>query len=138
MNNTAGGVKPISLSSPSQRQQDQPHPGQQQQQKVQQQQQQPPTLPMPLPPNQVGLPLPLQFDPAEILPVTNDGLQKDLVRHADVSGTLLNGWTLFSHQKRAILKGLRMRRMILALDMGLGTLDVMCEFLCILFFISLC
>jgi hypothetical protein len=118
--NTNTGVKPISLlaSSPSANQQ---HPGQQPLTTIQQQQQQQKVQPPPLPKNQVGLPVPLQFDPAEILPVTSDGHQKDLVRHADVSGTLLNGWTLFSHQKRAILKGLRMRRMILALDMGLGT-----------------
>ncbi|GKY97016.1 hypothetical protein MPSEU_000660400 [Mayamaea pseudoterrestris] len=49
-----------------------------------------------------------------------ESIRKRLVRHATLSEPLDNGWTLFSHQKQAILRGLTRRRMILALDMGLG------------------
>jgi len=43
-----------------------------------------------------------------------------LIKNANLSAPLKNGWTLFPHQKKAIIRGLTMRRMILALDMGLG------------------
>jgi hypothetical protein len=50
----------------------------------------------------------------------NDEHRALLVKNAHLASPLNNGWTLFSHQKKAILRGLLMRRMILALDMGLG------------------
>lgn len=71
-------------------------------------------------PDQQTLPQPLRFQPKDVAPV-RDEHQKNLVKHADVGGPLLNGWTLYNHQKKAILKGLSMRRSIVALDMGLGT-----------------
>ncbi|OEU17198.1 P-loop containing nucleoside triphosphate hydrolase protein, partial [Fragilariopsis cylindrus CCMP1102] len=43
-----------------------------------------------------------------------------LIKNAKLSAPLKNGWTLFPHQKKAIVRALTMRRMILALDMGLG------------------
>lgn len=70
-------------------------------------------------PLQLTMPQVLQFDPGQVKPV-NDEHRALLVKNANLSSPLLNGWTLFSHQKKAILRGLLMRRMILALDMGLG------------------
>jgi hypothetical protein len=70
-------------------------------------------------PLQATLPKALQFDPDQVKPV-NDEHRALLVKNAHLSSPLNNGWTLFSHQKKAILRGLLMRRMILALDMGLG------------------
>jgi hypothetical protein len=70
-------------------------------------------------PLQATLPKALQFDAGQVKPV-NDEHRALLVKNAHLSSPLLNGWTLFSHQKKAILRGLLMRRMILALDMGLG------------------
>jgi replicative superfamily II helicase len=49
-----------------------------------------------------------------------------LVKNANLSAPLLNGWTLFPHQKKAILRSLLMRRFILALDMGLGKTLIGC------------
>eukprot|EP00536_Pseudo-nitzschia_multiseries_P001399 jgi/Psemu1/180965/e_gw1.18.94.1 len=43
-----------------------------------------------------------------------------LIKNARLSEPLPNGWTLFPHQKKAVIRALTMRRMILALDMGLG------------------
>lgn len=74
---------------------------------------------------QEGLPRELQFDPSQLKAVSDEYL-KTLVRHANVSQPLLNGWTLFPHQKRAILSAIRMRRQILALDMGLGKTLIGC------------
>ena len=71
------------------------------------------------------LPQSLQFAPDSIRPV-QDEHRKTLVKHADISKPLDNGWTLFNHQKKAILKGLAMRRFILALDMGLGKTLIGC------------
>jgi hypothetical protein len=77
-------------------------------------------------PRQATLPQVLQFDPDKVKPV-NDQNRALLVQHANLSAPLLNGWTLFSHQKKAILRGLLMRRMILALDMGLGYVKNQCS-----------
>jgi hypothetical protein len=66
-----------------------------------------------------SLPPSLQFDYPIQPPNKDDNLRPILIQHATLSQPLDNGWTLFSHQKRAILRGLIMRRMILALDMGL-------------------
>jgi hypothetical protein len=70
-------------------------------------------------PRQASLPAFLQFNPSQVKPVADEH-RSLLVKNANLSAPLLNGWTLFSHQKKAILRGLLMRRMILALDMGLG------------------
>jgi len=68
---------------------------------------------------QNSLPVGLRFDP-NLLQPSNDGLTKALVKNAELSRPLLNGWKLYDHQKKALLLGLRMRRAILALDMGTG------------------
>jgi hypothetical protein len=67
-------------------------------------------------PRQESLPPPLQFDPETVKPV-QDQYRTQLVNNADLTVPLLNGWKLYAHQKRAILCGILMRRMILALDM---------------------
>lgn len=76
-------------------------------------------------PDQQGLPTQLQFTKKDVAPV-RDEYQRDLVKHAAIHESLLNGWTLYGHQKRAILKALAMRRCILALDMGLGKTLIGC------------
>ena len=76
-------------------------------------------------PTQQSLPSVLRFQPKDVAPV-RDGHQKELIKNADINAPLLNGWVLFNHQKRAILKGLAMRRCILALDMGLGKTLIGC------------
>ena len=58
--------------------------------------------------------------PLDYAQPVQDQHRHQLVKNANLSAPLLNGWTLFSHQKKAILKGILMRRVILALDMGLG------------------
>eukprot|EP00977_Amphora_coffeiformis_P001275 scaffold261_cov170-Amphora_coffeaeformis.AAC.23 len=74
---------------------------------------------------QQSLPSVLRFQPKDVAPV-RDEYQKQLVKNANINEPLLNGWTLFNHQKRAILKALAMRRCILALDMGLGKTLIGC------------
>lgn len=79
-----------------------------------------------LPPQQNnGLPPPLNYAPERAQPL-NDEYRPLLVKNANLSAPLLNGWTLFSHQKKAILRSLIMRRFILALDMGLGKTLIGC------------
>jgi SNF2-related domain len=75
---------------------------------------------------QRDLPASLQFDPAVVDKPVEDEYLSLLIQHASLSSPLLNGWTLFSHQKLAILRGLRMRRTILGLDMGLGKTLIAC------------
>lgn len=88
-------------------------------------QQQPPPSPLQAPATtaatnmQALLPPSLQFD-AQLLEPVQDDLRQSLVQHAQLSKPLANGWTLFGHQKKAVLRGLLMRRAILALDMGTG------------------
>jgi superfamily II DNA or RNA helicase len=67
----------------------------------------------------------LQFSEDRVKPV-NDEYRQALVQNANLSATLDNGWKLYSHQKRAILKALLMRRCILALDCGLGKTIIGC------------
>jgi SNF2 family DNA or RNA helicase len=67
----------------------------------------------------------LSYDLQRVKPVEDD-LRSSLVKNARLSQPLQNGWTLFSHQKKAILQALLMRRMILALDMGLGKTLIGC------------
>lgn len=55
-----------------------------------------------------------------------DEYRSPLVKNARLSQPLDNGWKLFSHQKKAILRAILMRRMILALDMGLGKTLIGC------------
>jgi hypothetical protein len=55
-----------------------------------------------------------------------DEYRRTLSNNAILSSELKNGWTLFPHQKRAILMGLMKRRLILALDMGLGKTLIGC------------
>ena len=76
-------------------------------------------------PRQESLPVVLQFDPTTVRPV-RDEYRTLLVKHAELAVPLLNGWKLFSHQKEAILRGILMRRCILALDMGLGKTLIGC------------
>jgi hypothetical protein len=76
-------------------------------------------------PGEPTLPKELQYSPDSVKPV-EDEYRQELVKHANLSAPLLNGWTLFSHQKRAILKGLLMRRVVMALDMGLGKTLIGC------------
>lgn len=74
---------------------------------------------------QASLPMPLRFDP-KVVEAVQDEHRQVLVQNANLSSPLLNGWTLFPHQKRAILVGLLMRRVILALDMGMGKTLIGC------------
>jgi hypothetical protein len=66
-----------------------------------------------------ALPNDLRFSP-EVIQPAKDGRTPELVKHAQLGQPLANGWKLFDHQKRAICMGLRMRRAIIGLDMGLG------------------
>lgn len=66
-----------------------------------------------------GLPNELSYGPGDVKPI-NDSFRLKLIQNAEVAKPLLNGWTLYPHQKKAIIRSLTMRRMILALDMGLG------------------
>jgi len=72
----------------------------------------------PLPPNIV-------YSPKRILPVEDDYRQL-LIKNANISETLPNGWKLLPHQKLALLRGFKMRRLVLAYDMGLGKTLIAC------------
>jgi hypothetical protein len=65
------------------------------------------------------IPLELRYDESRVLPIDDDNVDR-LVDNATLDDTLLNGWSLFDHQREGVLRGLRMRRLILAFDMGLG------------------
>ena len=65
------------------------------------------------------LPREISYTPDEVKPI-QDEYRMMLIKNAKLSAPLKNGWTLFPHQKKAIVRALTMRRMILALDMGLG------------------
>lgn len=67
----------------------------------------------------------LQYDKERTKPVEDD-LRSTLVQNARLAQPLQNGWRIYSHQKKAILQALLMRRMILALDMGLGKTLIGC------------
>jgi len=71
------------------------------------------------------LPADLVYTPDRIVPV-DDGNRASLIKYAGVSAKLDNGWTLLNHQKIAVLKGLKMRRLVLAYDMGLGKTVIAC------------
>ena len=73
-------------------------------------------------PKKSGLPpIPpdLHYEESRVLPIYDDDLD-DLIENAELDEPLLNGWTLFDHQKEGVTRGLKMRRLILAFDMGLG------------------
>jgi hypothetical protein len=65
------------------------------------------------------LPPEISYTSDEVKPI-QDEYRMLLIKNARLSSPLKNGWLLFPHQKKAIIRGLTMRRMILALDMGLG------------------
>ena len=65
------------------------------------------------------IPQDLHYEESRVLPIYDDDLD-DLIENAELDEPLLNGWTLFNHQKEGVTRGLKMRRLILAFDMGLG------------------
>ena len=67
----------------------------------------------------------IQYDPSRILPINDDDTDT-LIENAELDKLLLNGWTLYDHQKEGVLRALRMRRLILAFDMGLGKTIIGC------------
>ena len=92
----------------------------------QSQQQQQSQQPRPELDGEALLPPELVYDPNILLQPIKDDYRSLLTLNARLNEPLLNGWTLFGHQKRAILKGLMKRRLILALDMGLGKTLIGC------------
>lgn len=66
-----------------------------------------------------GLPRELMYASEDVKPI-QDEYRMSLIKNAKLSDPLKNGWMLFPHQKKAVVRSLTMRRMILALDMGLG------------------
>lgn len=71
------------------------------------------------------LPPMIAYDPDRVAPV-DDGRRAELIRNAQLNAELLNGWKILPHQKSGVLRGLKMRRFILAFDMGLGKTLVGC------------
>jgi hypothetical protein len=65
------------------------------------------------------IPTDLQYEQSRCLPIV-DGFSDSLIENAELDEPLLNGWSLYDHQKEGILRALQMRRLILAFDMGLG------------------
>jgi hypothetical protein len=72
-----------------------------------------------LPEQYTDLPSELAYTPDQVQPI-QDVYRLQLIKNATLQQPLKNGWVLFPHQKKAIIRSLTMRRMILALDMGLG------------------
>eukprot|EP00804_Cyclotella_cryptica_P003233 CCRYP_010485-RC/>CCRYP_010485-RC protein AED:0.11 eAED:0.11 QI:337/0.85/0.75/1/0.85/0.75/8/1228/966 len=71
------------------------------------------------------IPPDIQYAEARCLPV-DDGKINSLIVNAELDEPLLNGWSLYDHQKEGVLRALRMRRLILAFDMGLGKTIIGC------------
>ena len=67
----------------------------------------------------------LQYDHSRILPINDDNTDS-LIENAELDKQLLNGWTLYDHQKDGVLRALRMRRLVAAFDMGLGKTIIGC------------
>lgn len=65
------------------------------------------------------LPPDLHYEESRVLPIYDDDYEI-LLENANLDEDLLNGWTLYEHQKEGVRRGLNMRRLILAFDMGLG------------------
>mmetsp|Transcript_44442 Transcript_44442/g.53762 ORF Transcript_44442/g.53762 Transcript_44442/m.53762 type:complete len:1042 (-) Transcript_44442:49-3174(-) len=72
-----------------------------------------------------ALPPHLMYDPKRTVPV-EDKHRQELIKNANIAQPLLNGWKLLSHQKQGILRALKMRRLVLAFDMGLGKTVIAC------------
>ena len=72
-----------------------------------------------------ALPVDLAYDSSRIQPV-DDEHREALVSNANVDQKLKNGWSLLPHQKKAVLRGIQFRRLILAYDMGLGKTLISC------------
>jgi superfamily II DNA or RNA helicase len=74
-----------------------------------------------------NLPPELSYDLSRIQPVAVDSEEhRQLVKNANLSEPLKNGWTLMPHQKNAVLQGLQIRRLVVAFDMGLGKTALAC------------
>ncbi|KAL9181808.1 hypothetical protein ACHAXT_012151 [Thalassiosira profunda] len=89
---------------------------------------QPPSSPTKSAAKKSGLPpIPpeLQYEQSRVLPINDDDIDP-LIENAELDEPLLNGWTLYDHQKEGVLRALRMRRLILAFDMGLGKTIIGC------------
>jgi len=65
------------------------------------------------------LPPDLHYEESRVLPIYDDD-HETLLENANLDEELLNGWSLYEHQKEGVRRGLNMRRLILAFDMGLG------------------
>ena len=79
-------------------------------------------------PKKSGLPvLPpdLHYEESRVLPIYDEDLDT-LISNANLEERLLNGWELFAHQKEGLIRALKMRRLILAFDMGLGKTIIGC------------
>lgn len=74
-----------------------------------------------------SLPPELSYDLSRVQPVAiNTEEHRQLIKNANLSEPLKNGWTLMPHQKDAILQGLHIRRLVVAFDMGLGKTALAC------------
>lgn len=79
------------------------------------------------------LPPDLHYDESRCLPV-DDEHTDTLIENAKLDKPLLNGWTLYGHQQEGVLRSLRMRRLVLAFDMGLGKMQCLIESIACFFF----
>ena len=77
--------------------------------------------------NHSKLPPELAYKPERVTAI-EDGNRQDLIKAADISSSLDNGWKLLHHQKKAIIRAIRMRRLICAYDMGLGKTIIACVY----------
>ena len=66
-----------------------------------------------------NIPADIQYERLRCRPI-EDEYSDILIENAELDQPLLNGWSLYDHQKEGVLRALRMRRLILAFDMGLG------------------
>jgi len=72
------------------------------------------------------LPEDIQYEESRVGPII-DGHTETLIENAELDKPeLLNGMSLYEHQKEGVLRALRMRRLILAFDMGLGKTVIGC------------
>ncbi|GMH83950.1 hypothetical protein TL16_g09767, partial [Triparma laevis f. inornata] len=60
------------------------------------------------------------------IPYNKDGLDTALIDAADIKSDLHNGWALKKHQKIAVVRAIKARRLICAYDMGLGKTVIGC------------
>ena len=66
--------------------------------------------------NQASQPINL----ADVKSLHNNNQHSQLLQAANLDGVLPNGWSLFPHQKQAVIECLKLKRSIMAFDMGLG------------------